>query len=103
MSPSDDPNLTPADESMGISEIAVILMSLGMAPANFKVAEHFYRNRFGDAAVDIGFESAGATGWNMDDEEQIRAFSTLVEQTQADKLSEVSHKNLVEQCVTPQV
>ena len=30
----DDPNLTPADESqMGISEMAVILMSLGVAPA----------------------------------------------------------------------
>ena len=43
----DDPNLTPADESqMGISEMAVILMSLGVAPANFEVAELFWRNRF---------------------------------------------------------
>ena len=37
MGPPDDPNLTQADESqMGISELAVILMSLGVAPANFK-------------------------------------------------------------------
>ena len=35
--PPDDPNLTPADESqMGISEMAVILTSLGVAPANFR-------------------------------------------------------------------
>ena len=53
----DDPNHTPADESqMGISEMAVILMSLGVAPANFNVAELFCRKRFGDSAVDMGFE-----------------------------------------------
>ena len=35
--PPDDPNLTPADASqVGISEMAVILMSLGVAPANVK-------------------------------------------------------------------
>ena len=55
--PPDDPNLTPADESqMGISEMAVILVSLGVAPANFKVAEWFCRKRFGESAVDMGFE-----------------------------------------------
>ena len=57
----DDPNLTPVDESqMGISEMAVILMSLGVAPANVKVAELFCRNSFGDSAV----ESA-ATRWTV--------------------------------------
>ena len=101
-----------------------MIMSLGVAPANFKVAELFYRNRCGDAAVNMGFERGFAvdcaTGWNMSDEEQMkdvqqrvcdeepvllirspvcRAFSTLIELTQADKLSEGSRKNLVEQCV----
>ena len=53
--PPDDPNLTPADESqMGIREMAVIFMSLGVAPANFKVAEWFCRNRFGESAVNMG-------------------------------------------------
>ena len=74
MRPSDDPNLTPADESMGIREMAVILLSLGMAPANFKVAESFCRNGFGEAAVSMGFEHGlvldYATGWNMSNEEQ---------------------------------
>ena len=46
----DDSNLTPNDESMGVSEIAVTLLSLGVAPANFKVAELFCRITFGDAA-----------------------------------------------------
>ena len=122
----DDPNLTPADESqMGISEMAVILMSLGVAPANFKVAELFCRNRFGESAVDMGFERAlvvdCATGWSMSGEEQMeeieqrirdeepvlligspmcRAFSTLIELTQAGKPSEVELKSLVERCVT---
>ena len=44
MSFSDDPNLTPAEKSMGISEMAVIFMSLDMAPASFKVAELCCRN-----------------------------------------------------------
>ena len=72
MNPSDDPNPTLADESMGISEMAVILMSLGMAPANFKVAAE-PRNTFGEAAVSMrfehGFVADCATGWNMSDEE----------------------------------
>ena len=52
----EDLSLTPADELLGISEMAVILMSLSLAPANFKVAEVVCRNRFGDAAVSMGFE-----------------------------------------------
>ena len=72
----DDPNLTPANESqMGISEMAVILMSLGVALANFKVAELFWRDRFGESAVDVGFDRGlvvhCATGWSMSDEEQM--------------------------------
>ena len=122
----DDPNLTPADESpMGISEMAVILMSLGVAPANFTVAGLFCRNRFGESPVDMGFGRAlvvdCATGWSMSGEERMeeieqhirdeepvlligspmcRAFSTLIELTQAGKPSEVELKNLVERCVT---
>ena len=74
--PPDDPNLTPADDSqMGIREMAVILMSLGVAQANFKVVELFCRNRFGESAVDTGFERGlvvdCATGWSMSDEEQM--------------------------------
>ena len=41
---------------MCISEMTVILMSLGVTTANFKVAELFCRNRFGDSAVHRGFE-----------------------------------------------
>ena len=64
--PPDDPNLTPADESqMGISEMAVILLSLGVAPANFKVAELFCRKRFGESAVDMGFDSSVASWWTV--------------------------------------
>ena len=73
----------------------------------------------------MGFERGlvvdHATGWNMSDEEQVkeveqrvrdeepvlllgspmcRAFSTLIELTQAGKPSEVNRKNLAEQCVT---
>ena len=97
--PPDDPNLTPTDESqIGISETAVILTSLGVAPANFKVADVFCRNRFGDAAVDMGFERVlivdYAEGWDMEEVERrvrdeeptlligsprCRAFSTFVE------------------------
>ena len=63
--PPDDPNLTPAHESqMGISEMAVILMSLGVAPANFKVAELFCRNRFGESAVDMGLR-APVSWWTV--------------------------------------
>ena len=110
---------------MGISELAVILMSPGVAPANFKVAELFCRNRFGKSAVDMGFERglvvACATGWTMSDEEQMeeveqrirdeepvlligspmcRTFSTLIELTQAGKPSEFEFMSLVERCVT---
>ena len=52
---------------MCISEMTVILMSLGVTKANFKVAELFCRNRFGDSARDTGFErgivAEHATGW----------------------------------------
>ena len=58
---------------MGISEMAVILMSLGVALAFFQVAELFCRSRFGESAVDVGFERGlvvdCATGWS--DEEQM--------------------------------
>ena len=110
---------------MGISEMAVILMSLGVALERFEVAELCCRNRIGDSAVDMGFERGlvvdCATGWIMSDEEQMeeveqrvrdeepvllivspmcRAFSTLIELTQAGKPSEVELKSLVERCVT---
>ena len=121
--PPEDPRLKPADGSqMGISEMAVILMSLGVAPANVKVAELFCRDRFGGTDVDMGFERGlvvdYATGQDMDDEEQMkyverrvrdeepvlligspmcRAFSTLIELTRATgELSEVKYKGLVE-------
>ena len=72
---AEDPRLIPADESVGISKMAVIFMPLGVAPANFKVVELFCRNRFGDAAVSMGFERGivvdCATGWDMEDEEQV--------------------------------
>ena len=81
--PPDDPSLTEADESlMVISEKAVALVSLGVAPSNFKVAELFCRNRFGEAAVSMGFERClvvdCATGWNMSDEEQMKEFEQRV-------------------------
>ena len=60
--PPDDPNLTPANESMGISEMAVVPMSLGVAPATFKVAELFCRTRFGDAAVSMAFGARPRSG-----------------------------------------
>ena len=69
MGPPDDPSLTQNDELVGLSEMAVIFMSLGVAPANFKVAELFCRTRFADAAVSVGFERGlavhYATGWDM--------------------------------------
>ena len=105
--------------------MAVIFMSLGVAPANFKVAELFCRNRFGESAIDLGFERGlvvdCATRWSMSDEVQTeeveqrvrdeepvlligspmcRAFSTLIELTQAGKFSEVEFKSFVERCVT---
>ena len=46
-----------------------------MAPAIFKVAELFCRNRFGESAVDMGFKRGlvvdCATGWSVSDEEQM--------------------------------
>ena len=115
MGPPDDPNLTPADESQtGISEMA------GVASANFKVADLFCRNRFGESAVGMRFERGlevdCATGWSMSDEEQMeeveqrirddepvlligsptcRAFSNLIEMMQAGKPSEFDLKILV--------
>ena len=73
--------LEHADASeMCISEMTVILMSLGVTAANFKVAELFCRNRFGDSAVDVGFERgivAGyATGWMNDNVGQQRLYAT---------------------------
>ena len=63
----------PDDGSRGL---ATILTSLGVALVNFKVAELFCSNRFGDAAVDVGFEHGlevdYATGWDMEDEEQMQ-------------------------------
>ena len=54
-------------------------MSLGVAPANFKVAELFCRNRFGESAVDMGFERGlvvdCATGWSVSDGSRWRRFS----------------------------
>ena len=91
--------------------------SLGVAPANFKVAALFCRNRFCGSAVDMSFERGlvvdSATGWSMSDEEQMEeverrirdeepvlligspmcwAFSTLIELTQAGKPSEFERR-----------
>ena len=53
----EDPMLEPADGSeMGISAMAVILKSLGVASASGEVAEWICRNRLGGTAVDMGFE-----------------------------------------------
>ena len=48
MGPPDDPR-----QLVPISEMAVILISVGVAPANLEVAELFCRNRFGEAAVSV--------------------------------------------------
>ena len=60
----------------GSHEILTILRSLGVAPVNFKVTDLFCKNNFGDAAVDMGFERRlvvdCATGWYMEDEEQMK-------------------------------
>ena len=68
--------LEHADASeMCISAMTVILMSLGVTTANFKVAELFCRNRFGDSAVDIGFEHGivadYAAGWMNDNVDMV--------------------------------
>ena len=53
-----------------------ILRSLGLVPVNFKVAESFCRNSFGDAAVGKGFKRGlgvdSATGLDMEDEKQMK-------------------------------
>ena len=46
--------MSPPDD--GPRDMATILMSLGVAPVNFKMAELFCRNRFGHAAAAMGFE-----------------------------------------------
>ena len=46
--PPDDLNLT--------LRVTDDFMFVGVSPANFKVAELFCRNRFGESAVDMGFE-----------------------------------------------
>ena len=43
----------------GSCEVVRILRSLGLVPVNFKVAELFCRNSFGDAAVGKGARSHG--------------------------------------------
>ena len=113
----------PPDD--GSREIATSLMSLGVAPVNFKVPELFCRNRFGDAAVDTGFEPGHvvdyATGWDMEDEEQMkeverrvmeeepvllvgspmcRSFDKLIELARVtSRLDENKHKDLLDRCV----
>ena len=59
-----------------ISEVSVILKSLGVASANGAVAEVFCRNRLGGAAVDMGFERGRVvdhvTSWMNDNVGQQR-------------------------------
>ena len=65
---------------MCISEMTVILMSLGVTTANVKVAELFCRSRFGDSAVDIGYGRGIVadilTEWMNDDMGQQRLHAT---------------------------
>ena len=73
--------LEHADASeMCISEMTVILKSLDVASTSERVAELFCRNRFGDSAVDMGFERGivadFATGWMFDDVGQQRLYAT---------------------------
>ena len=60
----------------GSREVVRILRSLGLVPVNFKVAELFCRNSFGDAAVGKGLKRGlvvdCATGWDMEDEKQMK-------------------------------
>ena len=61
---------------MCISVMTVILMSLGATSARGEVADLFCRNRFGDSAVDTGFERGlvvnQVTGWMNDNVSQQR-------------------------------
>ena len=70
----------PPDD--GSRELATILMSFSVAPVSFKVAELFCRSKFGDAAVDMGFESGlvvdSATGWDMEEDEQMKEIERRV-------------------------
>ena len=65
---------------MCINEMTVILMSLGVTTANFKVTGLFCRSRFSDSAVDIGFERGivadKATGWMNGNVGQQRLYAT---------------------------
>ena len=77
----EDAMLEHADATeMCISEMTVILVSLGVTTANFKVADLFCRNRFGDSAVGMGFERGivadYATGWMNDNVGQQRLYAT---------------------------
>ena len=51
-------------------------MSLCVVLVNFKVAELFCRNRFGDAAVNMGvgrgFLVDCVTGWDTEDDEHVK-------------------------------
>ena len=113
----------PPDD--GSCEVGTILMSLGVAPVNFNVAELFCSNRFGDAAVDMGFERGlvvdYATGWDVEDEEKMkeierrvvgeepvwligspmcRSFIKLIDLTRVTgRLDAVKHKDPLERCV----
>ena len=66
-SPDDDPSSR---------EVVAILMSLDLVLMNFKVAEVFCKNRFGDAAVDRGLECGlgvdCATCWDIEDERRVK-------------------------------
>ena len=75
--PGKDAMLEHADGSeLCISEMAVILMSQGVAPANSKEAELFCRNTCGSTAVDMGFQRGlvvdHLTGWMNDSVAQQR-------------------------------
>ena len=77
----EDAMLECADVSnMCIDEMTVILKSLDAASASERVAELFYRNRFSDSAVDMGFERGiaadYATGWMNDNVGQQRLYVT---------------------------
>ena len=73
--------LENADVSkMCINETTVIFKSLDVVSASEKVAELLKRNKFGDSAIDIGFERGivadYATGWMNDNVGQQRLHAT---------------------------
>ena len=59
----------------GSRETVTILMSLGLVLVYFKVAELFYEDRFGDAA---GGKANCATGWDIEDEKQMKEVTRRV-------------------------